>query len=104
MSENAMQIDVQAMAATFGVDGGALVCLLGFLKDRLSKPEAAQVFAAATPAEQDQIIKAGVKAWHDHSTKVLAELQDGSTEWAQAARKQIMSDVWHQARAKGGAA
>lgn len=102
--EKTMQVEVKAMAETFGVDGGALVCLLGFLKNKLSKPEVAQAFAAATPADQDRIIKEGVKAWHDQSVAVFSDLMEGRSEWAQAARQQIASDVWHQARAKGGAA
>jgi hypothetical protein len=96
-----MQIEIQAMAEQFGVAPHALACLMTFLQDKLTKPEAAKAFAEATPAMQDEIIKAGVKAWHDQSTAMLAELQEGKTEWAQAARQKIASDVWHQARAKG---
>lgn len=100
----AMHADMQAMADKFGVDRGALVCLLSYLKERLSKPEMAAAFAAATPEQQDQILKAGVKAWHEQSTAALAELAEGRSEWAQAARQQIAEDVWNQARAKGVAA
>ena len=104
MTEHAMPVDMQAMADKFGVDRGALVCLLAYLKEHMSKPGAAQAFAAATPEQQDRILKEGVKAWHEQSTATLAELADGKTEWAQVARQKIAEDVWTQVRAQGGAA
>lgn len=104
MKEQAMPVDMQAMADKFGVDRGALACLLAYLKDRLSTPEAAAALAVATPEQQDEILNAGVKAWHEQSTAKLAELAEGKSEWAQAARHQIAADVWTQARAQGGAA
>jgi DNA polymerase II large subunit len=96
--------DLNTMAAQFNVDPGALKCLIQFLGDNLAKPEAAEKFAQATDAQRDEIIKQGVKAWHNHSTRMLADLLENRTEWAQATRKQIASDVWHQARAQGASA
>lgn len=96
--------DVKAMAKEFGVDAGSLQSLLGFLQDNLSKPDVAEIFANATPEHQDMIIRQGVKAWHDRSERLFSELLENRTEWAQAARQQIASDVWHQVRAQGAAA
>ena len=88
--------DIAAMASQFNVDPGALACLAQFLQDNIAKDPAK--FFEASDAQRDQIIKAGVKAWHEHSVRMLSELHEGRSEWAQAARKQIASDVWHQAR------
>jgi hypothetical protein len=87
---------IEAMAQQFGVDKGALSCLLQFLQDNIAKNPAA--FFGATDAQRDQIIQQGVKAWRNHSQRMLSELQEGTTEWAQATRQQIASDVWHQVR------
>lgn len=103
MKQQTEDNEIQAMAEQFGVDCGALACLMTYLKDNLSKPEAAKAFAAASPEQQDQILKNGVKAWHLHSVTTLAELQEGKSEWAQAARQQIARDVWTQVRANAGA-
>lgn len=99
-----MQQQIQSMARQFGVDANSLTCLIGFLKDNLSKPDVAEIFATATPEHQDMIIRQGVKAWRDRSEQIFTELLENRTEWAQDARKQIASDVWHQARAQGAAA
>ncbi len=101
MSVEMMEIEIQSMAKQFNVDAGSLRCLVGFLRDKLSKPEAAATFAKASRIEQDAIIKQGVEAWRDHSTKVLSELMHGQSDWSQAARKQLMHDVWTQARSNG---
>lgn len=99
-----MQQQIQAMAQQFGVDANSLTSLIGFLKDNLSKPDVAEIFAEATPEHRDLIIRQGVKAWHERSERIFTDLLENRTEWAQAARKQIASDVWHQARAQGAAA
>lgn len=99
-----MKAEIQAMAKQFGVDANSLTSLVGFLRDNLSKPDVAEIFATATPDHQDLIIRQGVKAWRDRSEKIFTELLENRTEWAQEARKQIASDVWHQARAQGAAA
>lgn len=98
-----MQQQIQAMAKQFGVDANALTCLLGFLKDNLSKPDVAEIFARATPEHRDLIIRQGVKAWHERSVHLFTELLENRTEWSHAAREQIASDVWNQARAQGRA-
>jgi hypothetical protein len=99
-----MQTEIKAMAEQFGVEASALTCLVIFLQDNLSKPGAAEAFAQATPAEQDEIIKKGVKAWRDHSVRIFTDLIANTTEWAQEARKQIADDVWHHARMQGAQA
>jgi len=97
-----MQTEIQAMAQQFGVAPNALASLVTFIHDKLSNPEAAKAFASASAELQDEMLKTAVKAWYEHSTAMLAELQEGTTEWAKAARQQIAHDVWHQVRAKEG--
>lgn len=91
-----MNAPIAAIAQQFNVDPGALACLAQFLQDNIAKNPAA--FLNASEAQRDQIIVAGVKAWRDHSQRMLMDLHDGHSEWAQAARQQIASDVWHQVR------
>lgn len=97
-----MQTEIQAMAQKFGVAPNALACLVTFIHDKLGNPEAAKAFASASPQMRDEMVKAVVKAWYEHSTAMLTELQEGTTDWAKAARQQIAQDVWHQVRAKEG--
>lgn len=89
--------DIAQMAQRFNVDAGALACLAQFLEDNIAKDPAA--FLNASDAQRDALIKQGVQAWHAHSVSMLNELHEGSSEWAQEARRQIASDVWHQVRA-----
>lgn len=92
-----MHQDIAQMAKQFNVDPGALACLAQFLQDNIAKDPAK--FVNASDAERDQILIAGVKAWRDHSQRMLMELYEGRSEWAQAARQQIASDVYNQIRA-----
>jgi len=95
---NAQAHDIAAMARQFNVDPGAMACLAQFLRDNIAKDPAA--FLNASEAQRDAIIVQGVKAWHAHSVRMLSELHEGRSEWAQEARQQIASDVWHRVRAQ----
>ncbi len=91
-------MDLAAIAKQFNVDPGALQCLVQFLGDNIAKDPAA--FVNATPAHRDAIIKEGVQAWHVHSRRMLNELAQNRTEWAQAARDNIATDVYNTIRAQ----
>lgn len=89
--------NIAQLAQQFNVDPGALECCAQFLQDNIARDPAA--FFNASDAQRDAIIVEGVRAWHQHSQRMLMELHEGRSEWAQAARQQIASDVWHQVRA-----
>lgn len=97
-----MQDKIQAMAQQFGVDAGALACLLTFMQDKLSKPEARELFLSATDSQRDEIVRSGVVAWRDLSERTLLELAANETEWAQEANRQIAADVWRTVRTQKG--
>lgn len=97
--------DLTRVAKNLGVDAGALRSLLDFLRAHMSElPGGMDALSSASPAQQDAILRAGVTAWHTQGQKVFADLLDGSSDWAQAARAQIADDVWHSCRVMHGAA
>lgn len=96
-----MQNQISQFAASFGLDASAVSSLAGFLIHNITKNEAGRAAFSANP---DRFIAAGVEAWHKQSTEAFTELLENTTERAHAWHRQIASDVWTQARAKGGAA
>lgn len=86
----------QAIARQFNVDPGSLACLEQFLKDNIAKNR--EAFIVATAEQRSQIIADGVRAWHEHSQRLLGEMIDNRTEWAQAARRHIAADVYARVR------
>lgn len=94
-----MIASIEQFAAENNLDAGALKSLVGFLTRRMNDSE---TLRAAFIANPDEVLKAGVKAWHDQSTKLFTELLENRTEWARAAREQMAYDTWYQIRTEAG--